>query len=66
MYQNLRNVIQMASLKIPRLFFNILPMFNVSQVRAYLAESYHVVYVTQVLTRLTAPGLLGLAEQVLL
>lgn len=30
--RNLRNVIQMASLKIPRLFFTILPMFNVSQV----------------------------------
>lgn len=45
---NLRNVIQMASLKIPRLFFNILPMFNVSQVywvslnRTYCADVHDV------------------------
>jgi hypothetical protein len=30
--QNLRKVVETAYQKIPRLFFNILPMFNVSQV----------------------------------
>jgi phospholipase B1 len=46
--KNLRNVIEMASLKVPRLFFNILPMFNVSQVywismnRSYCADFHDI------------------------
>lgn len=31
-HQNLRQVVETAYKKIPRLFFNIMPMFNVSQV----------------------------------